>query len=469
MVFSSPLFVFYFLLLSLGVYYASPVRWRHAGLSVLSYIFYGWWNPWFMTLMFGSTLVDYGCGRLIANGRHRKAGLMISVISNLLLLGFFKYCYFAYQSLGAVAGGLGWQFPSAPGWMTGIVLPMGISFYVFQSMSYCIDLYRGHAPPAKSFVDFACFVSLYPQLVAGPIVRYGSIAHQLQHRTHSVESFTAGISRFCLGFAKKVLLADAMGQLAETAFKAGPGSLSTLSAWLGVVAYAFQIYFDFSAYSDMAIGLGRMFGFRFIENFNSPYKSRSITEFWRRWHISLSTFLRDYLYIPLGGNRLGSGRTYVNLLTVMLIGGLWHGAQWTFVIWGGIHGVMLAVERMMGRKAPSEGVWRPLRVIMTFGILLVTWVFFRAENFAVAWQFLTAMAGCQSVTASAGLVDALMLSRAALVYFLLAGLIIWALPNSQQLLQRLTMGKALGCLLLFVAALAVLFQQGYSPFLYFQF
>ncbi len=469
MVFSSPLFLFYFLLLSLVVYYGSPMRWRHLGLTVLSNVFYGWWNPWFVLLMFGSTAVDYGCGLLIARGKHRKLGVMLSVTSNLALLGFFKYCYFAYASLSAAAQALGSSLPEAPAWMTGIVLPMGISFYVFQSMSYCIDLYRGHAPPARNFVDFACFVSLYPQLVAGPIVRYGSIAHQLQHRTHSVEGFTAGVARFCLGFVKKILLADAMGQLADTAFKAGPGSLGMLAAWLGVVAYAFQIYFDFSAYSDMAIGLGRMFGFRFVENFNSPYQSRSITEFWRRWHISLSTFLRDYLYIPLGGNRKGVRRTYVNLMTVMLIGGLWHGAQWTFVIWGGIHGMMLAVERMLGQKPTHPGWASSWRVLVTFVILLITWVFFRAENFTVARSYLTAMFGFAQTADTAMLLTAVLTSRAATFYFAVAAIIVWFCPNSQVLLQRLTAWKVVLCLLLFVVAVAMMFQQGYSPFLYFQF
>lgn len=469
MVFSSPIFVFYFLLFSLASYYFSPVRFRHLGLTILSYVFYGWWNPWFMILMLASTVVDYWCGVIIAHKGRPKLGLLLSVISNLAVLSFFKYFNFAFQSASSLATAFGFEMPETPLWMSHIVLPMGISFYVFQSMSYCIDLYRGHAPPAKSLVDFACFVSLYPQLVAGPIVRYGSIAHQLQHRDHHVEAFVMGLSRFCLGFAKKILLADAMGQLADMAFKSGPGSLSMVSAWLGVVAYAFQIYFDFSAYSDMAIGLGRMFGFRFIENFNSPYKSESITEFWRRWHISLSTFLRDYLYIPLGGNRKGVRRTYVNLMTVMLLGGLWHGAQWTFVIWGGIHGTMLAFERMVGKNAISQKLPRLLKVFLTFIILLLTWVYFRAENFTVATQYLAAMTGWGSVNSTASLIDAMMLSRGALIYFVFAGLVIWALPNSQQMLQRLTAWKALACLALFVCALAVMFQQGYSPFLYFQF
>lgn len=468
MVFSSSIFLFYFLLLTVVGYYALPQRGRHLWLTVVSYIFYGWWNPWFMLLMFASTAVDYGCGKLIISGR-RKLGLWMSVCSNLGVLGFYKYANFVFHSASGLLAWVGVETGPAPTWLEQIVLPMGISFYVFQSMSYCIDLYRGHAPPARSFIDFACFVSLYPQLVAGPIVRYGSIAHQLQHRQHTWQGFVMGMSRFCLGFAKKVLLADAFGQVADSVFKTAPGSLGTAAAWLGVVAYAFQIYFDFSAYSDMAIGLGRMFGFRFVENFDSPYQSASITEFWRRWHISLSTFLRDYLYIPLGGNRKGPGRTYVNLMTVMLLGGLWHGAQWTFVVWGGIHGVMLALERFVGKNAVTSRLPRPLKIGLTFMILLVTWVFFRAENFGVAQQILGAMCGLQELHATAALVDAGVFSRGALLYFALAAVVVWAMPNSRKLLATLTVWKVLGCLVLFAWAVCVLFQQGYSPFLYFQF
>ncbi|MBP7951106.1 MAG: MBOAT family protein [Verrucomicrobiales bacterium] len=473
MVFSSHLFVFYFLLLSLAGYYLAPKALRHLVLTLLSYAFYGWWNPWFMLLMLGSTAIDYWCGLIIskpgAPAGRRRLGLVLSVSSNLLVLGFFKYCGFAVGAAGDVAQALGFGTLHGPEWVSRIVLPVGISFYVFQSMSYCIDLYRGHAPPAKSFIDFACYVSLYPQLVAGPIVRYGSLAHQLQHREHTVPAFALGVARFCLGFSKKILLADPCGQLADAAFQAGPGSLSAMAAWLGVTAYAFQIYFDFSAYSDMAIGLGRLFGFRFIENFNSPYQSASITEFWRRWHISLSTFLRDYLYIPLGGNRKGAGRTYVNLLTVMVLGGLWHGAQWTFVAWGLIHGLMLALERKLGKDAWYAALPHPVRVGLTFGILLATWVFFRAENFNVAVQYLTAMCGAGGTDATAGLLQAEMRTPSALAFLAVSAVIIWAVPNSQKLLEHFTLWKAVVCLLLFVGSLAVMFQQGYSPFLYFQF
>ena len=345
MVFSSHLFVFYFLPLSLLLYYAVPRSWRTGVLALTGYAFYGWWNPWFCWLMLASTMIDYYGGLLVgapgASLAKKRVGLMLSVVSNLGILGFFKYCGFAVGAAGAVAEGLGLPVMEVPEWVTRIVLPVGISFYTFQSMSYCLDLYLGRARQAPSFLHFAAYVSLYPQLVAGPIVRYETLAGQLVDRAHTAAGFVQGLTRFGLGLAKKILLANPMGPLADAAFGAHPDVLGFSTAWLGLVAYALQIYFDFSAYSDMAIGLGRMFGFRFEENFDSPYKSLSLGEFWRRWHISLSTFLRDYVYIPLGGNRLGAGRTSVNLLTVMVLGGfgtgragrLWRGGHCTAGCW----------------------------------------------------------------------------------------------------------------------------------------
>jgi alginate O-acetyltransferase complex protein AlgI len=336
--------------------------------------------------MLFSTAIDYFCGAAIAREgatpRQRKVALVASVSSNLALLGFFKYALFVSETFGKVATVFGFGEVPLPGFLSHIVLPVGISFYTFQSMSYAIDLYRGHAVRARNFTDFACYVSMFPQLVAGPIVRYGTVAEQLRERTHSLEGFVAGLTRFNYGFAKKILLANPMGRLADLAFEAGsPGAPV---AWAGILAYALQIYFDFSAYSDMAVGLGRMMGFRFPENFNSPYQSTSLTEFWRRWHISLSTFLRDYLYIPLGGNRMGSARTYLNLFLVMLIGGLWHGAQWTFVIWGGLHGLVLALERF-GKNVLKISLPRPVGWTATTLVVLAGWVFFRSPDLAT-WQ-----------------------------------------------------------------------------------
>ncbi len=473
MVFSSHIFLFYFLPLVVAVYYLAPRGFRHPWLTLASYIFYGWWNPWFTLLMLVSTAIDYGCGLGISApgaSRHKqKLWMLASVFSNLAILGFFKYTAFAIDSADSLSQALGGGPVTVPDFFRGIVLPVGISFYTFQSMSYSIDLYRGHAVPAKSFADFACYVALFPQLVAGPIVRYGSVADQLRERAHSFPIFAAGLTRFGFGLAKKILLADAMGPIADAAFGAGPGNLTTLSAWAGVFAYALQIYFDFSAYSDMAIGLGRMFGFTFIENFDSPYKSASITEFWRRWHISLSTFLRDYLYIPLGGNRIGPVRTYANLMTVMLIGGLWHGAQWTFVAWGGIHGLILAWERLTARHGWFSSVPRQFKMVATFVIVLFTWVFFRAETFDIAWRYLAAMFGLEKTVVTAPLLEARLFTDFNLVQLLIAGFAAFALPNTQTILRVFTAWKAALGLLLMVVAIAVMFARGYSPFLYFQF
>jgi alginate O-acetyltransferase complex protein AlgI len=469
-VFSSHIFIFYFLPIVVGLYYVLPKEARHWWLTFCGYIFYGWWNPWFMLLMFGTVFVDYNLGRMIVNAgadrRRAKLGVTLSVVSNLSLLGFFKYTAFAIESAQGVSNWMHWGSIPVPEFFRSIVLPVGISFYVFQSMSYCIDLYRGDAKPADSLLDFMTFVSLFPHLVAGPIVRYGIIAEQMRHRVHTPEGFAMGITRFGFGLSKKLLLADPMGAIADQAFAAGAGSLTAYSAWLGIIAYAFQIYFDFSAYSDIAIGLARMLGFYFVENFNSPYKSDSITEFWRRWHMSLSGFLRDYLYIPLGGSRKGTVRTYINLMLTMLIGGLWHGAQWTFVIWGAMHGGLLVLERLLGVKPGGKN---PLRIAVTFIILLFTWVFFRAENFEVASRYLSAMFGQAPIKPTAALVEAQMFTGFNLIQFAICWAGVFAFPNTQTILHRFTLWKALVGLVLFVAAVTMMFTRGYSPFLYFQF
>lgn len=473
MVFSSHIFIFYFLPLALLLYYAAPRVAKHLVLTLLSYVFYGWWNPWFTLLMMGSTVVDYYCGKAIsaegALARQRKMGLWISVVVNLGVLAFFKYAGFAAGTASWVVELFGGDTVAVPAFLGEVVLPVGISFYTFQSMSYSIDLYRGHARPAESLVDFSCYVSLFPQLVAGPIVRYGSVAEQLRSREHTAGGFVMGLTRFNVGFAKKIFLANPMGGIADVCFAAGDGVLTAGTAWFGVVAYAFQIYFDFSAYSDMAIGLGRMFGFRFPENFNSPYKSKSVTEFWRRWHISLSSFLRDYLYIPLGGNRLGSGRTYVNLMTVMVIGGLWHGAAWTFVVWGTIHGGMLALERLAGRLPVWRRVPGAVKTGWTFAVVLIAWVFFRAEDFSVAERYVGAMFGGGGGAPTEGLLEALVWTPMNLLMISLCGAVAFLAPPSVKLLEELVAWKVVVSIVLLVSALCLMFAQGFNPFLYFQF
>jgi alginate O-acetyltransferase complex protein AlgI len=354
MIFSSYEFLFLFLPVVLALYYLLPGRQRIFFLTLASYFFYGWWDFRFCGLMLISTLIDYLAGLGISRAETlagRKKWMVVSVISNLSLLGFFKYFdMFATTLNFGLSSVLNPSF-SIPN--LHLVLPVGISFYTFQSMSYAIDLYRGHARPTRSFMDFACYVSLFPQLVAGPIVRYHELAAQLVERKHTVAKVARGVAIFIVGLAKKILVADGVASLTVLAF--GEPAPSLGQAWLGVLAYAMQIYFDFSGYSDMAIGLGLMLGFQFPINFNSPYQAVSITDFWRRWHISLSNWLRDYLYIPLGGNRLGARRTYINLALVMLLGGLWHGANWTFVVWGRTSWHMAGVGKVSRLRRTPPG------------------------------------------------------------------------------------------------------------------
>jgi alginate O-acetyltransferase complex protein AlgI len=391
--------------------------------------------------------------------------MIVSICTNLSLLGFFKYMAFFQGNANMFLIAIGVE----PMPLYNVILPVGISFYTFQSMSYTIDIYRGDAKPARTFLDFACYVSMFPQLVAGPIVRYNTIDDQLRERTHSMERFTRGTARFMMGFSKKVLLANPCGAIADACFQSGDGSLNLLMAWIGIAAYAFQIYFDFSGYSDMAIGLGEMFGFKFPKNFDSPYRATSITDFWRRWHISLSTFLRDYLYIPLGGNRKGVRRTYINLALVMVIGGLWHGAQWTFVIWGAFHGIMLAFERWRGKSSPYEKLPEPVRIFLTFILVCIAWVFFRAENLEVSLHYFGAMFGLMDVGPQAEVLQASLLRPWTLFILAVSTVVVWAMPQTAQFVHRIPWYKAVVIVVLFAVAVVALSAQGFNPFLYFQF
>jgi alginate O-acetyltransferase complex protein AlgI len=392
--------------------------------------------------------------------------VVVSVVTNLALLGFFKYFNFAAESWDAAAALLG-----APSWrletVLRVTLPLGISFYTFQSMSYTLDVYRGRVRALANFVDFACYVSLFPQLVAGPIIRFNEVADQLRRRLHSVERFVRGAVFVCLGMAKKVLLANPCGWVADAAFDAA--SVRAADAWLGALAYGFQIYFDFSGYSDMAIGLGLMIGFVFPKNFDSPYKAESITDFWRRWHISLSTWLRDYLYVPLGGNRRGPRRTYANLGTVMVLGGLWHGASWNFVFWGALHGGWLALERAMGKRGPWSALPRPLRIALTFLVVTIGWVFFRAADLPAAGRYLAAMVGAADPGAAAALVPAFIYDRYHLLVLILAAGIAFAAPQTWDWSRRLSWPKGFAALGLLLLALVAMASQGYNPFIYFIF
>jgi alginate O-acetyltransferase complex protein AlgI len=471
MVFSSHLFVYYFLPLALLGYYALPRRARQLWLTLASYAFYGWANPAFVGLMLLSTAIDFVCGRQLgaappSAARRRRAWLAVSLVGNLALLGFFKYFNFALDSARTLFAALGLG-PLAPELGLRVALPLGISFYTFQSMSYTFDIYRGRTQPLASALDFACYVSLFPQLVAGPIIRFSEIAEQLRRRSHTAEKFARGVAFFGLGMTKKILLANPCGFVADAAF--GAGSLLPREAWTGVIAYAFQIYFDFSGYSDMAIGLGLMFGFVFPKNFDSPYRADSLTDFWRRWHVSFSTWLRDYLYLPLGGNRKGARRTYVNLAIVMLLGGLWHGAAWNFVVWGGLHGAWLALERRLGKQSPYGSLPRPARVALTFAGVLVTWVFFRAPDVAAALGYLRAMFGLAEAQSGAVLVGSFFYRPYYLLTLLAAAVVTWTCPQTWDWSRRLTAPRAILALGFLGAALLVMEAQGYNPFIYFIF
>ena len=486
MVFSSYLFLFYFLPIALLLYYGMPRRGRHLMLTMLSYAFYGWANPLFVGLLLLSTLVDYVCGLAIAQGgrlvsltppetaldpdgvrtRAQRVALVVSICTNLSLLGFFKYFNFAAENFDALVGWLG-----LPGLEVSTVLrvtlPLGISFYTFQSMSYTLDVYRGHARALGSLVDFACYVSMFPQLVAGPIIRFSEVSEQLRQRTHTLGKFARGVAFISLGMAKKVLLANPCGKIADVAFDAA--SVGALDAWYGVTAYAFQIYFDFSGYSDMAIGLGLMLGFVFPKNFDSPYHARSITDFWRRWHISLSSWLRDYLYIPLGGSRRGPGRTYVNLAVVMLLGGLWHGAAWNFVAWGALHGLLLASERVTGKGALYRRWPAVVQTAVTFVIVLFTWVFFRASDLPAALRYAGSMLALTTPSSSSGLLGGIVYQPYYVLTFVAASLVTWGAPQTWDWTRTLPGWKAVTAAMLFIVSAVMLTTQAYNPFIYFIF
>jgi alginate O-acetyltransferase complex protein AlgI len=469
MVFTSHIFIFYFLPLALAGYYALPARssWRNAWLLLTSYVFYGWLNPWFVLLMLFVTAVNYGCGLVIAragdDSRMKKLGVTTAVVVSLGLLCFFKYVGFLQTNLNHLLA----LFGASGVRVLEVALPAGISFYVFHAISYSVDLYRGTAPPARSFADFACFIALFPQSIAGPIIRYNTVAHDLCDRSHTTERFASGVALFILGFSKKVLLANPIGSVADLAF--GAQSLNASCAWVGVIAYALQIYFDFCGYSDMAVGLGRMFGFEFQKNFNAPYHADSITDFWRRWHISLSTFLRDYLYVPLGGNRLGSARTYANLAIVMLLGGLWHGANWTFLAWGAWHGALLIAERWAGKKPAYQNLPHAFRVALTFVLVLGSWVWFRAESLPAALDYFRAMLGFGVPDETTTLLAAQVFAPARLFFMSIAALLLLARHQAHDWSETLTWPKALVLIPAFALAVAMLFTQTFNPFLYFQF
>jgi len=464
MVFSSNIFLLGFLPLFLSIYYLTPLRFRSLPILIGSYIFYAWWRVDFTLLFAGVTLWNYIIFLQIKKDKSAKRWMQVGVAGNLLVLGVFKYFNFGVDSLNLALNEVGMNSIEA----MKFILPIGISFYIFQAISFLIDVTRKDAPHPKNFWDFAAFISLFPQLIAGPILRYKDVAEQFHSRIHSLDKFSEGAYRFMLGFAQKVLIADNVAPLADQMF--GIENPSFTESWLGAMAYTVQLYFDFMAYSSMAIGLGLMMGFRFIENFNHPYISRSITEFWRRWHISLSSWLKDYLYIPLGGNRKGKVRTYINLMLTMVLGGAWHGANWTFVFWGAWHGALLAIERATGLR---------LGMIITLFFVIIGWVLFRAENVTQAVAFYEGMIGLNGFAIS----DMMQwqVTYQSLTYLVIGWFLIFLHPKflefrteiidspsmktigyQRPLVVTVTIG-------LFLFSVMKIAADSYSPFLYFQF
>jgi alginate O-acetyltransferase complex protein AlgI len=461
MVFSSLLFVFGFLPLFLSGYVALPDRYRNAWALVGSCLFYAWGGGSFIFVLLGSLMLDFSVAKRLERSM-RKLWLAVGLAANLGLLVYFKYAEFGYgmlRDLGAVPGG------DAPGWVQ-VALPIGISFFTFQKISYLVDVYRRVKGPLSRFADYALYVVLFPQLIAGPIVRYQDLADQISERTTSYDDRIVGFVRFAVGLAKKVLIANNLGAIADPIFAHDP--VSGASAWTALLAYSFQIYFDFSGYSDMAIGLGRMMGFRFMENFNMPYRAQSVTEFWRRWHISLGTWMRDYLYIPLGGSKLGTGRTYVNLVVVFACSGLWHGASWNFVVWGLYHGLWLVMERLeLGFRWPR--IPAALRTLATFAVVTVGWVLFRVESLADAGTWIGALVCFDGALDPHAHVYAA-LGIAALASF-------WPVRRSWDHAEAAYLSRTGGrsltwpllAVLLVLASSAKLATSGYNPFIYFRF
>lgn len=470
MVFSSLVFLFVFLPLTLLLYFSVPRRLRNTILLIVSLIFYAWGEPIYIILMLFSTVTDFVHGLLVERYRNqpKKAKLVVlsSITINLGLLVFFKYSTFLLTNINLLFH-TNFYIPQ-------MSLPIGISFYTFQTMSYTIDVFRQEAKAKKNMIDLGAYVTMFPQLIAGPIVRYQTIANQLDHRVESEDLFAKGIWRFTIGLGKKVLLANNIGLLWNQIQLTEMSDLSIVMAWLGLVAFGFQIYFDFSGYSDMAIGLGYLFGFELLENFNYPYISQSITEFWRRWHISLGSWFRDYVYIPLGGNRKGKKRMYLNLFIVWMLTGLWHGASWNFVLWGLYFGILIIIEKAFLLFWLSRAP-RWMRHVYTIILLLIGWGLFAFEDFHQLINYFTVLFGLRNAT---------WVNRETL-YYLSQNIILFVLltiastPMIRLIGQKLfnspygSVIKAfivpMICLLILIASTAYLVDSSYNPFLYFRF
>jgi len=477
MIFSSNVFLFLFLPLFLGVYYCVGTRYRSLIILLGSYVFYAWWRLDFLLLFIAVSVWNYFIGLRVSDSLtdtvKAKRWCSLGVAVNLAILGYFKYVNFGVAAVNKLMSDVGVD----PWLMTSVILPIGISFYIFQAISYLVDVLRKDTPANRNFIEFSAFIALFPQLIAGPVLRYKDVAGQFVQREHSLEKFSEGVQRFMVGFIKKVVIADTLAPLVNAGFALQDPS--TLDATLAVLAYSAQLYFDFSGYADMAIGLGLMIGFRFVENFNQPYASQSITEFWRRWHISLSSWLRDYLYIPLGGNR--NGNNYRNLILTMVLGGFWHGANWTFLIWGIWHGFILSLEKALGVDTSGKG-FSLSKWLLTLILVMLGWVVFRAQSLSSAMAFYQALLGFFTplssyqqgqflLSESYGyqvLNSQLICLAVAWVIIVFRGFLPRITLTDQQLGRAKTIA-AISVLPLFSLALLKLSAQSYTAFLYFQF
>lgn len=401
MLFSSPIFLYLFLPLTLIGYYLSPSNLKNYWLLITSLVFFAWGGVSFTFILLASIILNYIFGLKIQ--KHIDTDkcyrwLVIGVATNVAILSVFKYANFFIENINALS--TVFSIPPIP--EANIILPVGISFYTFHSLSYLVDIYRRKTLAQRNIFDLSLYICMFSQLIAGPIIRYSDVWQQLRNRTHTFSKFSSGIERFLIGLGKKVLLANTFARIADDMFASNVADLSAINAWLGIICYSLQIYFDFAGYSDMAIGLGRMFGFEFLENFNFPYIAKSVKEFWRRWHISLSSFFRDYVYIPLGGNRVAVSRTYVNLIIVFFLTGFWHGASWSFVVWGLFHGLFMVIERL-GFEKVLDRLWSPFATLYTLLVVMFAWVLFRADTLSHAIDYWKAMFNFNITEADMGL------------------------------------------------------------------
>ena len=471
MVFSSNIFLFFFLPIFLIAYFITPHKFRNYTLLLFSLVFYAYGAPDFVFLLVGECVINYFLVRGMAQAEKTGAKKLLCALSVIMALGllfYFKYANFFMENLNAL---LGWMHQEPVGWMK-VALPIGISFFTFQSITYTIDVYRGTTPASQKLTDYVLYIMMFPQLIAGPIVNYNSVAAQLVERSSTMEDRVLGFYRFVIGLAKKVLIANTMALYADQVFGMDYGNMASGTAWIGILAYTFQIYFDFSGYSDMAIGLGKMMGFRFPENFNDPYTSRSVTEFWKRWHMTLGNFIMNYLYIPLGGNRKGKGRMYFNLWLCFLLSGLWHGASWNFVLWGAFHGFFICADKLFLKNALKKTGTIP-SVIITFFLVAMGWVLFRVDTAADAGAYYQALFAIKGGLTVAGDAQFWCTFALAVVFSFLT-----LSPLGQKLQDNIfadSYSKPLSwtmfaiTLVLFILSAGSLCVSDFNPFIYFRF